>query len=255
MSILEAVAAAPAGLSLTSLARAVSLPSPTVSRLVHTLERLRLLARLPDSREIVLGMGVVELGAGRVVGRELRSLARPYVEQLAGKLGEAVELAQVVDDRANYLADALDVLLRIESTHVVRAAFSSQGTIPVHATSVGKILLAHRRPSELDKLLKNPLPALASGTITDPDQLRRELAEVRSTGIAFGANEVEDGAAGLAVGIHDHRGDLIAILHVEGPATRFTRTRMQEIGELSSEVAHLIEGEFAHDLQEGGRLA
>lgn len=255
VSILEAVAAAPEGLSLTALARAVSLPSPTVSRLVHTLERLRLLARLPDSREIVLGMGVAELGGGRVIGRELRSLARPYLEQLANKLGEAVELAQVVDDRADYLADALDVLFRIESTHVVRAAFSSQGTIPVHATSVGKILLAHRRPAELDRLLQRPLPALASGTITDPGQLRSELVEVQSSGVAYGANEVEDGAAGLAVGIHDHRGDLIAILHVEGPATRFTRPRMHEIGGLSLEVARLIEAEFSRHLEQGGRAS
>lgn len=203
-----------------------------------------MLARLPQTREIVLGMGIAELGGGRIVGRELRAAGRAHVEELAKELHEAVELAQVVDDRATELAGALEVLLRIESTHVLRATFASHGTIPIHATSVGKILLAYRRPSDLDQLLALPLPALASGTVTDPDQLRREVTKARSMGIAFGMNEVEEGAAGLAASICDHRGDLIAILHVEGPSSRFTRRRMTKISGLVKQRAQAIEREF-----------
>lgn len=244
VAILQAVAASPSGLSLSALARTVSLPSPTVSRLVHTLECVRLLARLPESREIVLGMGIAELGMSRVIGRELRAAGHPHVQELATRLGEAVELAQVVDDRAEHLADALDVLVRVESTYVLRAIFASHGTIPVHATSVGKVLLAHRRSTELERVLASHLESLASGTITDPVRLRQEIAEVHQSGVAFGANEVEEGAAGLAVAIHAQRGDLIGILHVEGPSFRLTPERMREIAGLATRTARAIEADF-----------
>lgn len=244
VTILQAVAASPSGLSLSALARAVSLPSPTVSRLVRTLERVRLLARLPESREIVLGMGIAELGTSRVIGRELRAAGHPHVQELAARLGEAVELAQVVDDRADHLAASLDVLVRVESTYVLRAMFASHGTIPVHATSVGKVLLAHRRPSELERVLDSHLESLASGTVTDPAGLRQEIAEVKRSGVAFGSNEVEEGAAGLAVAIHGQRGDLMGILHVEGPSSRLTPERLKEIAGLATRTARSIETDF-----------
>lgn len=251
-AILQAVAASPSGISLSALARAVSLPSPTVSRLVHTLERVRLLARLPESREIVLGMGIAELGTSRVIGRELRSAGHPHVQELAARFGEAVELAQVVDDRADHLADALDVLVRVESTYVLRAMFASHGTIPVHATSVGKVLLAHRRPIELERVLASHLETLASGTVTDPVRLRQEIAEVQRSGVAFGSNEVEEGAAGLAVAIHGQRGDLMGILHVEGPSSRLTPERLKEIAGIATRTARSIEADFLALLGEQG---
>ena len=197
--------------------------------------------------------------AGAAVGEEeaLEDLVRPVrAEDLGGvdavgggealpELGRPPVRVAGERERPHELAGALDILVRMESTHVLRATFASHGTIPVHATSVGKLLLAYRRPGDLDRLLASPLPALASGTVTDAKRLRREILQARARGVAFGVNEVEEGAAGLAGAICDQQGDLIAVLHVEGPSSRFTRQRMEEIAGFVAEKARAIEREYA----------
>lgn len=253
IAIVEAVAGSRDGLSISALSRAVDLPAPTVSRLVQTLVQLRLLARRPRSREVVLGMGAVRIGASHVIGRELLGVARGHLEAIASELGETVEISQLVDDAASYLADAVEVLLRIESKHVLRAA-SFNGRIPVYATSVGKIILAHRSDKELERVLSGPLPPLARGTITDPERLRAEILAVRRSGVAIGVDEIEVGAAGVAAGIHDLRGDLVGILHVEGPSARLDRRRRTEIRGQLAERAAAIEAEFQENLRHGDDL-
>lgn len=246
VAILREVGRHPKGLTLAELARAVSLPRPTVVRFVETLEQERLLARAAGSRRVVLGAGLTRIAAGYVGGRELLAAARIYVEQLAGKFNEAVEVALVVDVFKEDVYQAVDVLLRLESSKVLQAA--SNGPEPLHATSIGKLLLTQWPSRELDAFLARPHPRLTRRTMTDARRLRAEVRRVRRSGLAEAVDEVEEGVCGVASGIFDAQEKLIGVLHMEGPTARLGPELRSEALELMARAASAIRADLAGGL-------
>ena len=227
-AVLRAVAEAPSGIRIAELARRVSLAYPTVTRIVQTLEREHFLARAPGGRSVVLGPDLARLANRLVPHAQLLTLGRRHIESLADELGEAVELSAVVDGRAPDLDRAVDVLVRVETSHVLRTA-SANGRGPLHATSMGKILLAHWPGAALDHLLTRQLETMATGTVTDSAALRRQVEAARRQGIAEAVDELEDGVSALSTGVHDGEGALVGILNVDGPTARFDKRRREVI--------------------------
>lgn len=240
VAILWATARIPGGIRLSDLARAVSLPYPTVFRIVQTLEHERLLARVPGTRRLMLGRALVELTAGFLPRDQLAAAGRAHIEVLADRLGEAVELSAVVNAHAADAGNATEVLIRIEAAYLLQAS-SIRGSVPLHATSVGKILLAHRSDTALAKILAAPLPPSTSGTITDPAVLRSQVELARQSGVAECADELEDGVSAVSTGIHDAAGQLVGILNVDGPTRRLGPARRREIAQLMLDAASAIE--------------
>jgi DNA-binding IclR family transcriptional regulator len=130
-----------------------------------------------------------------------------------------------------------DVLILDEAAgdHVV-ASMPSLGTRwPAHATSTGKVLLAHLPDAALDSLLETPLEAATPRTIIDPVALRRELARVRSRGWALATEELEAGFVAVGAPIWSNRmqggsgGEVVAAISVGGPRSRLNQERAREI--------------------------
>ncbi len=155
-------------------------------------------------------------------------MAGPHVEALARELQEAVELSSVVDSQGPDLDRSIHVLVRVDTPHVLRTG-STSGRGPLHATSVGKVLLGHRPDAVLNQLLKGPLDAVASATITDPSVLRRQVKAACQRGFAEAVDELEQGVSAVSTGIHDGRGVLVGILNVDGPTARLTRERRKVV--------------------------
>lgn len=241
--VLRAVADAPSGIRVSELARNVSLAYPTVTRIVQTLERERLLARAPGARSVVLGPDFVRLANRFVPHAQLLALGGRHVEALARELGEAVELSAVVDGQAPDLDRAIHVLVRVETAHVLRTG-STSGRGPLHATSVGKILLGERPDAALNQLLGGPLEAVASGTITDSSALRRQVHASRRRGYAEAVDELEQGVSALSTGIHDAAGVLVGILNVDGPTARFSKERRKVIATMMLRSTAAIEADI-----------
>ena len=101
--------------------------------------------------------------------------------------------------------------------------------LPLHATSTGKLLLAHQPPARIDQLLSQPLTALTPDTITDVDQLRAELDAIRHNGYAKTLGEYDVGFVSVAAPILDPARTVIAALGVGGPALRLTEERLPDI--------------------------
>ncbi len=242
-AVLRAVADAPNGIRVSELARKVSLAYPTVTRIVQTLEREHFLARAPGARSVVLGPDIARLASRFVPHGQLRALGTRHVEALARELGEAVELSAVVDGQAPDLDRAIVILVRVETVHVLRTS-STSGRIPLHATSVGKILLAHRTDAALDHFLEAPLRLVASGTITDPSALRSQVEAARRSGVAEAVNELEHGVSALSTGIHDADGALFGILNVDGPTARLGTERRKAIAAMMLRTTGAIEAEL-----------
>ena len=181
--ILEAFDGDDRGLGISELALRAGLPKSTVSRLVATLVRQRYLER--DGKLIHLGLRLFELGQLAEQPRELRIAALPVMADLRNQTGENVHLA--IRDGGEVVCIAV-MRGRSAGPSTVRTG----GRLPLHATALGKAVLAHDSPSGIDDVLSAGLAPWTRQTITDPAVLRRQLAGIRRGGLAARGGGVRD---------------------------------------------------------------
>jgi DNA-binding IclR family transcriptional regulator len=237
VAVLRAAAARPAGDSVSGLARAVGLPRATVLRLIRTLEDEGLLVRFPEHDRVVLGLELVRLARAVDVRDALVEASRVPLETLAEQTAETVSLSIVET------GGTLDVVRQIDPPSLLRISDWTGRRYALHASSSGKLLLSSLGEPQLAAALAEPLERLTPATITDPDELRRELAVVRETGIASIVDELELGVASVSVGVWV-RDQLAAVLNVTGPTHRLDETARELAGPLTLAAAAAIERAF-----------
>jgi IclR family acetate operon transcriptional repressor len=204
------------------IGRELGLHKSTVSRLMTTLERGGLLARDPESKRYRLGIGLIGLAAQVVSYMDVREVARPFLRQLSEDCQESVNLV-ILDTSALGSGGGGDVV-NLEQFVPPKRQVKNIGRpgrrMCAHCTAAGKVLLAHLDGDELDRMLAPGLERFTSFTITEPEDLRLELARVRAQGYAVVREELEKGLNAVAVPIYDHMGQVIAAASVAGPAYR-----------------------------------
>ena len=114
----------------------------------------------------------------------------------------------------------LDVVHQVDGPHHLVPRFWVGRRFPLHASSSGKLLLSTYDDERLERFLRDPLPRLGAATVTSPRALRRELERVRAQGYATTVDELEDGLAGVSVGVLDDSGLLTGAVNVSGLAQR-----------------------------------
>ena len=203
-------------LGTNEIARRTGINASTVSRLLATLASARYVEHLPGSGRYRLSVRLIELG-NAVLGRlDLRELARPHLQALVRETGETATLSAPGEH------DAITIDFAHGSSVVQSVAQLGRPSVG-HATAAGKVLLAF---GEIE-LPAEPLTAFTPRTITVRSELERELARVREDGYAEAREEREEGLAAIAAPILDSRHDLVGILGVQGPASRFDARAMR----------------------------
>ncbi len=206
LSLLAAFSSDEPVLTLTRLAGLSDQPVGTVHRLAAELTAWGALERLPDGR-LQIGLRLWHVGALAPGHRDLRSVALPFMEDLYEATHENVQLA-VRDGRE---ALALD---KISGRHSVPTLTEVAGPLPLHATGVGKIILAFSEPELLADVVADGLPRLTRNTITLPGVLAEALRQVRASKVAFSLEEMSLGASSVAAPIFGADGKLTAALAV-----------------------------------------
>jgi len=193
-------------LSLGDLARITGLPVSTTYRLATELVDWGGLERA-DGAGYRIGMRMWELGALAARGVTLRDVALPFMQDLYEATHENVHLA--VRDHLEALY--VDTIAGRESVPV---RSRRGGRLPLHATGVGKVLLAHAPPEVLAAVLEAGLRRYTPYTVVTPGHLRRALADVRRTGVAFAREEMSLGSASVAAPVVGEDGTVVAALAV-----------------------------------------
>lgn len=112
----------------------------------------------------------------------------------------------------------------------------------LHHTAVGKAILAFKSETEIDEILEQSnLRALTEQTITDEDELREELAEIRERGTAFNRGETIPGLVGVGAPIRNREEDVYGAIAVIGPNSRMTDERLDEISKMINHSVNVIE--------------
>ncbi len=220
IAVLDVLAEAQGDLGTNEIARRAGINASSVSRLLATLTRSELVYRVPHSGRYRLGVRLVQLGNAALARVDLREVARPHLRELMEGTGETATLS-VPGERATMTVDYVQSPAQVRSV----AVLGRPGV--THATATGKVYLAHGGP-----LPDAPLRAFSDRTITDRAALVDEVARVRLRGWADAVSERERGLNAVAVPVLDGRGELVAVLGVQGPAPRFGRRAMDAAAKL-----------------------
>lgn len=194
-------------LTLTKLAERADLPLATAHRLVSELVAWGALART-SSGEYVIGRRLWDVGLLAPEHTGLRELASPHLHDLYGATLATVHLA---------IRDGFEALyVERLSGHASVPVVSTIGSrLPLHATGVGKVLLAHA-PGDVQNAVLASLARITAYTIVQPGRMRRQLAAVRDHGYATTIEEMTLGACSVAVPIRGGA-EVVAALGVVVP--------------------------------------
>lgn len=201
-------------------AKKLGLHKSTSSRLLGTLEREGFLEVDPQTGKYRLGLQAVMLAANVAAGGDLRSLARPAMEELSQITKERVNLS-VIQGMECVSLDQLPSLHRVSTVGWIGRR------TPVHCTSSGKAILAFMSPNERTQILPSRLKRYTHQTITRKDQLRKEFEAIRRRGYAIAQEELENGLAAVGAPILDRPGKVVGALAVSGPSFRFSPERVE----------------------------
>jgi len=223
-------------IGISDLARALELPKTTVHRMLNTLSASGW-ARQDTRGGWSLSLRAAAIGRRVLDGPSIAALARPVMEDLSMDTGETVRL---------WLVEGSTVLLaeNVEGSHAVRPVVMEMSAhVPMHATAVGKAVLASWPEPQLDRYLESPIAAMTDETITEPAELRRQLEAVRSLGYASAWNEAHPGVGGVAA-IFTLPNDRSAALAVTFPTHRLTDELVARFGSLVLDAVRRIEAPF-----------
>jgi DNA-binding IclR family transcriptional regulator len=230
IALMDALADGSGPRGVNELARALGAHASTVSRLLGTRAEAGLVERDAASGRYRLGLRVAHWGSAAVAGRDLRELARPLLAELAELTGETSTLSLAAGTEAltaDYVSSSQSVLSQ------ARVGRASVG----HATAVGKVLLAFR-PDALAALPATLAP-FTDRTIVDRAALERALVRVREQGYAEASEEREPGLHAIAVPVLDGRGELAAVLGLQGPDRFDAAARARALEPLRERAARL----------------
>ncbi len=206
LALLAAFDAQHLEITLSELARRAGVSVPTAHRRAAELVEWGALERTATGRYRI-GLRLWEVGSLAPRAPGLREAALPFMEDLYVITRQNVQLA-VRDDIELVFVE------RIAGRLAVPVLTRVGGRFHLHATGVGQVLLAHAPPQVQEVVLGEPLPRYASGTITDPDALRRELAEVRKRGYAVSSRAVTEDATSVAAPVRDGSGEVVAAVSI-----------------------------------------
>lgn len=200
---------------VTELASHLGLSKSTAHRFLITLEEYGFVQRTP-SRRYRIGVRTLELGNVFRFDRKFLLNAEPVLRALALKTNSIAHLAQLED------REALE-LLRSSAPGAVTLSPFPIFRMPLHATALGKVLLAHAGEEAFQRVvgIRRTLPPYTEHTNVDPARLKAQLREVREQGYARSEQETREGQVCLAVPVRNQHGVVVAALSISGTTERF----------------------------------
>ncbi|WP_405672763.1 IclR family transcriptional regulator [Streptomyces sp. NBC_01530] len=231
LRVLEAVAQHQP-VTVGELTKLFGLPKSTVQRTLVTLaEAGWLRANRKDTTRWEIGTRVLAVRPAALQGSSLFAAAREPMVRLRDTVNETIHLS---------VPDALHCMVvvdRVDSDHAVRTFHTIGDTSPLHATAVGRAVLAHLPPRDVEELITAGLERFSDTTPAEPDELRAELDRIRTDGYAINRNQYRPGVCAIAAAVLDEDGTPLAAVAVSMPEARYDSERAPKWGRLIADTA------------------
>ncbi len=212
------------GATLTELSLSVGIPASSAHRLLGTLQRHGYVDFDETDQTWSIGLQAFQVGAAFSRRADLITISRQVMQGLMEETGETANLA---------LPDRGDVVFvnQVETTNPIRAFFRIGARGPMHATGIGKALLAEMSDATVAGILEQKgLPRFTDSTMASPKALFSELAAIRERGWSIDDEEHYEGMRCVAAVIRNAHGEAVAGVSVSGPKGRVTDDVIAENG-------------------------
>jgi IclR family acetate operon transcriptional repressor len=224
LNLLTRLSETPSGLSLTDLSYQLGMPTATVHRLLSTFEEFDFVEQDAEQGLWFVGLKAFTVGNAFLQRRDIVASARPHMRTLVEQCGETVNLGVIDDGEAVFIS-------QVESREMMRMIVRLGSRSPIHASGVGKALLAYMSEQDLTQILQQRgLARYTERSIDNPTQLREELQRIRQLGYALDDEEHAIGLRCVSSAIFDENGQTLAAISLSGPKARVTDGRLDELG-------------------------
>ncbi|MFK7836356.1 MAG: HTH-type transcriptional regulator BhcR [Sulfitobacter sp.] len=222
------------GKALSELANEMDQSPATVYRILITLEGRGLVEFDAAEQLWHIGAQAFVIGARFLRRTSLVERARPIMRTLMEDTGETANLGIEKEGAVLFLSQV--------ETHATIRAFFPPGTLSaMHASGIGKALLAQMDADRLTRTMAaRQLEAFTQHTLTDLDALRADLSEVRSRGYAIDAEEKNLGMRCIAAPVFDQNAEAVAGISVSGPVSRVSLQDTERLSRSVVEAAQVL---------------
>jgi IclR family transcriptional regulator, pca regulon regulatory protein len=218
LSVIRAFNAERPEQTLTDVAAATGLTRAGARRILLTLQTLGYVEA--EGRLFRLTPKILDLGFAYLTSMPFWNLAEPVMEELSGQVHESCSAA--VLDRTEIV-----YVLRVPTHKIMTINLSIGSRLPAYCTSMGRVLLAALDEEALEATLgASPLYAHTPRTVTDKDELKKIIAQVRQQGWAIVDQELEGGLISISAPIRNRQGRVIAAMNISGNAQRTSAKQM-----------------------------
>jgi DNA-binding IclR family transcriptional regulator len=210
IEVLSVVANEHDGVTVSQIAVRLKMTHASVSRMIKTLREEGVIRRDDASGRLYPGLRLWALGAPAIKQLSFRRVALPAIAAALSTMRRSANLGVAQEDSVLYI-ETLDLV----GSYVTSVPAGLE--MPYHATTMGKAILAFQSPAFVEGIIGRSLPRYTPQTITDPAELRRELAVIRDCGFALNRGEYRDTGLAVAVPLLSLTGEAVAAISV--PAT------------------------------------
>ncbi len=226
--------------TLSDIAMRVGMPASSAYRLLTTMQGHGIVAFDDTSQEWMIGVEAFRIGRAFVHRVSVMEAAREPMRRLMRDTGETSNLAIADEGGVVFMS-------QVESHNPIRAFFRPGTRGPLHASGIGKALLAEMDREDVEKMLRrNGLAEFTARTLTAPDRLFADLTETRRRGWAYDDEERYLGMRCIAAPIFNTYGEAVAGVSVSGPTVRFPDNSVTDtavkVREAASAITDLIGG-------------
>jgi DNA-binding IclR family transcriptional regulator len=237
LAVLQRIAEADDDVGVSEIAARTGLSVSTAHRLIQALRAAGIVAQDERSERYHLGPGAVALGR-RAEARLGFDRVLPHLRALGARTGESISLGTRVGSE-------MLVVLHVDSSHPLRFDQSPGMRVPIHASAIGKVLLAFAADPADEIRALGPLAAVTEATLTDPAALLEDVMTARRRGWALNDGERDVGVRTIAAPLRSADGPAWAGVAIQGPAARLPDERLKELADLLVETAAAMAAEIA----------
>lgn len=233
-ALLDLLASHQDPVSLKEISERTGLHPSTAHRILNDLTLGRFVDR-PQAGTYRLGMRLLELG----------NLVKERLDVREAAVGPMRELHKLTHQAVNLSVRQGDEIIYIERAYSERSGMQVVRTVggraPLHLTSVGKLFLAHDEPARVRSYAtRTGLTGHTRNSITEVTRLEKELAQVRSSGVARDDEELELGVRCMAAGVYDDQGKLLAGLSISAPADRLEEGWVDRVRATAAQISSAL---------------
>lgn len=239
---LLAIIAEADGLSLTTIAQRAGIAPSTAHRILTTLKAAGFVQCEAAHGSYLIGVKAFKVGSAFLRNRKLVDTGRSTIRQLMETSGETATIGIEKDDYVVFIS-------QVESHQSIRAFHRPGSRSALHASSIGKAILATLTDDEVaERLHRVGMTKFTENTIIDPDVLLKDLALVRKRGWSVDDEERAEGMRCVGAAVFNEHGEVMGGISISGPMVRMSDERLGELGPMvkraAAEITEAIGGKL-----------